>query len=204
MSVITISREFGSGGREVGKRLADVLGYTYYDREIVTTIAQKHQMDEGYVARALDGGLFQSMPIHFGRTFSYTAMIPHTTDLFVEQHKILKEIAAKGNCIIVGRAAGTVLEEYDPFKLFVYADMPSKVRRCQQRAAEDEKLNDREMERKIKRIDTERAKYHGLFSDIAWGDKAGYHLCVNTTGADIKALVPALAEYIRGYTGEVK
>ena len=199
MGVITISREFGSGGREVGKRLADALGYAYYDREIVTAIAQKHQMDEGYVARALEGGLFQSMPLHFGRTFSYTTMLPHTTELFVEQHKVLKELAAKGNCVIVGRASGVVLEQYDPFKLFVYADMPSKVSRCRQRAENGETLNDREMERKIKRIDAERARYHGLFSDIPWGDKAGYHLCVNTTGAEIKAMVPALAAYISGY-----
>ena len=93
MSIITISREFGSGGREVGKRLADELGYSYYDREIVSTIAQKHQMDEGYVAQALEGGLFRSLPVHFGRTFSYTTMMmPQTTNLFVEQNKILKEV----------------------------------------------------------------------------------------------------------------
>ena len=70
MRIITVSREFGSGGREVGKRLADELGYYYYDREIVTAIARKTQMDEGYVASALDSGMFQEVPIHFGRTFA--------------------------------------------------------------------------------------------------------------------------------------
>lgn len=198
MSIITISREFGSGGREVGKRLADEFGYAYYDREIVSAIAQKHQMDEGYVAQALEGGMFRSIPVHFGRTFSYTTMMmPHTTNLFVEQNKILKEIAAKGNCVIVGRAASTILQEYDPFKLFIYADMPSKVLRCQQRMGQEENMTQRELERRIKRIDTERARYYELFADQSWGDKAGYDLCVNTTGVQIKALVPVIAQFIR-------
>ena len=198
MSIITISREFGSGGREVGKRLADAFGYDYYDREIVSAIAQKHQMDEGYVARALEGGLFRSMPVHFGRTFSYTTMVvPHTTNLFVEQNKILKEVAAKGNCVIVGRAASTVLQDYTPFNLFVYADMPSKILRCQQRMGQEETMTQRELERKIKRIDGERARYYELFSDRSWGDKAGYDLCVNTTGVEIKSLISPIAEYIR-------
>ena len=198
MSIITISREFGSGGREVGKRLADAFGYAYYDREIVSAIAQKHQMDEGYVAQALECGMLRSLPVHFGRTFSYTSMImPNTTNLFVEQNKIIKEVAAKGNCVIVGRAASTILQDYDPFRLFVYADMNSKLRRCQQRMPQGETITEREMERKIKRIDGERARYYELFSDLSWGDKAGYDLCVNTTGSSIKALVPAIAEYIR-------
>ena len=198
MSIVTISREFGSGGREVGKRLADALGYAYYDREIVTAIAQKNRLDEDYVASALSRGMYRNIPLHFGRTFTYSAaMMTDTTNLFVEQHRIIRELAANDNCIIVGRAAGVILREQDPFKLFVHADMASKVKRCQARAGEDEHFTDREMERRIKKIDSERARYHELFSGIDWGDKAGYHLCLNTTGAEIKAVIPSLAEYIR-------
>lgn len=198
MNIITISREFGSGGREVGKRLADELGYAYYDREIVTAIAQKHQLDEHYVASTLDKGVFSSIPIHFGRTLSYTPVMSGAPNLLAEQNTIIRELAAKGNCIIVGRAADTLLEEHHPFNLFVYADMPAKVRRCQQRAGEDEKkMTDREMERRIKRIDAERARYHDLFSHTDWGRKEGYHLCVNTTDIEIKTMIPSLAQYIR-------
>ena len=198
MSIITISREFGSGGREVGKRLADELGYAYYDREIVSAIAQKTKMDEGYVASALEGGLFRSVPIHFGRTFSYsTALMTNTTSLYVEQHRIIKELAAKGDCIIVGRAADAILEEQKPFNLFVYADMEAKVNRCRERAPEGEALGERELIRHIKKVDAERAKYHEMFSDTRWGKKESYHLCVNTTGVEIKKLVPAIAQYAR-------
>ena len=197
MGIITISREFGSGGREIGKRLADALGYAYYDREIVTAIAEKHCLDENYVSYALDGGMFRNIPVHFGRTFSYSpTLVSNETKLFAEQNKLLKEIAAQGNCVIVGRAADVILREFHPFNLFVYADMPAKVQRCQERAEESEHLSAKQMERKIKRIDADRKRYHGMISDVPWGDKRGYHLCVNTTDRQIKDLIPLLAQYI--------
>ncbi len=198
MGIITISREFGSGGRELGKRLADELGYAYYDKEIVTAIAEKHQLDEHYVSYALEGGALRNFPVHFGRTFSYSpVLMANETHLFAEQNRLLREFAAAGNCVVVGRAADVILREYSPFNLFVYADMPSKIKRCQERAQDDECLNARQMEKQIKRIDTDRRRYHGLISEIPWGDKRGYHLCVNTTDREIKALVPIVAQYIK-------
>ena len=198
MGIITISREFGSGGREIGKRLADEMGYAYYDKEIVTAIAEKHELDEHYVAYALEGSMFRNYPVHFGRTFSYTpTLVSNDTKLFVEQNKLLRELAAKGNCVIVGRAADVILREYSPFNLFIYADMPSKIRRCQERANPEEHFSAKGMEKQIKRIDADRRRYHGMISDIPWGDRRGYHLCVNTTDRQIKALVPQLASYIR-------
>ncbi len=200
MRIITVSREFGSGGREVGKRLADELGFAYYDREIVTEIAKKNELDEAYVEKTLNSGLFRNIPVHFGRTFSYTpSMISNSVNLFVEQHKIIKELAKKGDCIIVGRAADVILKDYKPFNLFVYADMDSKIKRCQERAAEGESVTARDMEKKIRKIDSERAKYYEFFSSTAWGDKAGYNLCVNTTGVEIKRMVPVIAEYARAF-----
>ena len=198
MGIITISREFGSGGRELGKRLADELGYAYYDKEIVTAVVEKHQLDENYVSYALEGGMFRNFPVHFGRTFSYSpALMANETHLFADQNKVLREFAAKGNCVVVGRASDVILREYKPFNLFVYADMPSKIKRCQERAQDDEHLSAKQMERQIKRIDADRKRYHGLLAEIPWGDRRGYHLCVNTTDREIAALVPSLAQYIK-------
>lgn len=198
MGIITISREFGSGGRELGKRLADEMGYAYYDREIVTAIAEKNKLDEHYVEYALEGGALRNIPVHFGRTFSYSpTFMASETQLFSEQNQLIRELASKGNCVIVGRAADVILREYHPFNLFVYADMPSKIQRCQTRAEAGENLNERDMERKIKKIDADRRRYHGIISDVAWGDKQGYHLCINTTGQQIKLLIPTVAQYIR-------
>lgn len=203
MGIITIGREFGSGGRELGHRLAEELGYEYYDKEIVDVIAKKSKLDENYVAYALDGGMFRNFPIHFGRTFSYSpTLMANETKLISEQNKLLKELAAKGNCVIVGRAADVILRDYNPFRIFVYADMQSKVERCKEIGGEHEHLSDKEIMRKIKRIDAGRKKYHGLISEIPWGDKRGYHLCVNTTGREIQSLVPLVTAYYNLWKNE--
>ena len=203
MGIITISREFGSGGREVGKRLADEFGYAYYDREIITAVTEQHFTNESYVSYALDVGNFRNFPLHFGRTFTYSpALTANEARLFAEQNKFLKEIAAQDNCVIVGRAADIILREFHPFNLFVYADMPAKLQRCRERASADENLSAKAMERQIKRIDAERKKYHGMIADIPWGDRRGYHLCVNTTDRDIAAITPIIADYIREWFAE--
>ncbi|MDR1664794.1 MAG: cytidylate kinase-like family protein [Clostridiales bacterium] len=196
MNIITVSREFGSGGREIGKRLADALNIAYLDREIVSAIAEKSSLDESYVDRNIESGLFKMYPVTFSRTFTYMPVIIRgTPDLLAQQHKVIKELAAKGDCVIVGRGADEILREYRPFKVFVYADMPAKLERCRKRAAEDEKLSDRELEKSIKQIDKARADNHNLISSFRWGDKSGYHLCVNTTGIEIKSVVPHIAAY---------
>jgi cytidylate kinase len=199
MKIITVSREFGSGGRELGKRLADELSYSYLDREIVTAIAEKSSLDEAYVERNIESGLLRMYPLTFSRTFTHMPLIiSGTPDLLSEQHKVIKELAAKGDCVIVGRGADIVLQEYSPFKIFVYADMPAKIERCRKRSDESERLSDlsdREIEKRIKQIDKSRADNHNIFSASKWGDKCGYHLCVNTTGIEIKSFVPHIAEY---------
>ncbi len=151
MNILTISREFGSGGREVGKRLADVLGYAYYDREIEIRIAERMDMDVGYVAHAMDRGLLMNIPLHFGRTLADPYGMKPQVDILVEKQKILKGIVSVSNCIIVGRAADVILAEYRPFMIFVYADMEHKIKRCQQYAEMDENLSPREMEKAIKK-----------------------------------------------------
>ena len=205
MGIITIGREFGSGGRELGKRLAEELGYAYYDKEIVAEIAKNSKLDEKYVEYALDGGMFRNFPIHFGRTFSYSpTLMASETKLIADQNKLMRDIAAKGDCIIIGRAADVILRDLNVFNLFVYSDMPSKVARCRAKGGDAEDLSDRELIRKIKRIDADRKHYHGLISEIPWGDKRGYHLCVNTSGREIKSLVPLVAAYYKLWLEEQK
>lgn len=200
MNIITISREFGSGGREVGKRIADILGYAYYDREIITAIAEKHDFNENYVESMLENGFSFCMPVTYGRTFSYSDVGgQQAIQLLSTQCKMLKEIASKGNCVIVGRSANIILEDMNPLNIFVYADMESKVRRCRERASGNENLKDSELKRKIKQIDSNRAKHQRFLSEKKWGDKEGYHLCVNTSDADIKAISSIIAEYAKGY-----
>lgn len=199
MSIITISREFGSGGREIGKRLAEILGYAYYDREIISIIAENKDMDEDYVENILENRLLKIYPVKYGRTFSSASVMvqQNMTKILVEQQKIIKNIALKGNCIIVGRSANVILREYEPLNLFVYADMKSKIERCRKYADEEEKMSEKELIRKIKQVDKGRERHHELFTNMKWGNKEGYDLCINTTGLEIKELTPVIAEYIK-------
>ena len=200
-TVITISREFGSGGRELGKRLGDILGFKYYDREIIEAIAKETSFDEHYIEKTLEGGIGSAVfPITFSHSFGYlTQLDSNYIKLFACQNKIVKSLPEAGDCIIVGRCADTLLAEYNPVKVFVYAAMPSKVERCRERAPKDEHFTDKQLIKRIKKIDKARKQTHDMYSPFSWGDKRGYHLCVNTTDMEIKKLAPVVAEYLKVY-----
>ena len=103
MKLITVGREFGSGGRELGKRLADTLGFAYYDRELISAVAEKSELDEQYVAGLLEQGRVTGYPFTIRRTFSYGRMPQQNTmKVLIMQEKIIKELAAVGiDCVIV-------------------------------------------------------------------------------------------------------
>ena len=111
------------------------------------------------------------------------------------ERRIIRALAEQGDCIIVGRGANAVLADFRPFSLFVYADTPAKLARCRARAPEGEHLTDRELEKRIRQVDMARAGVNGMVSGLHWGDKAGYHLCINTSGMEIKCAAPHVAAY---------
>nr|WP_297174222.1 cytidylate kinase-like family protein [uncultured Agathobaculum sp.] len=194
--IITLSREFGSGGRELGKRLSDCLGFAYYDREILEALARQTETSQWYVETLLGRGMPAGFSMHYGQSFSaYSPVTKQTVKLLVAERKITRTLAEQGDCVIVGRGASAVLADFHPFSIFVYADLPAKLARCRARAPENEALTDREIEKRMRQVDAARASVHGMVSDLRWGDKAGYHLCVNTTGMSIKHAAPALANY---------
>ncbi len=199
--IITISREFGSGGKEIGKRLADELGYSYYDSEIITLLAKETGMSEEYIKNISEKGIYP-YAFQFAKSFAmYSTMQSNQTEILVKQAEILKQIAQKGNAIIVGRGANTILREYNPMNIFVYANIESKINRCRQKAKEDENLTDKELEKKIKVIDKNRKAFNSLISNAEWGMKENYNLCINTSNIEIKTIIPSLAKYIENWFG---
>ncbi len=206
MKIVTISREFGSGGRELGKRLADELGFDYYDREIIAAIARAKGMDENYVEKALEGGAWQQVPLTFGQAFNNNAVMQTAqTELLVEQRRVIDGIAKAGrDCVIVGRDADVLLADYEPFSIFVCADMDAKVRRCMERAGEGEKLSRRAVEQNIARIDKVRARSREIISDSRWGRGGSYHMTVNTSGWEIKELTGAVADFVKRWFERTK
>lgn len=194
--VITIGREFGSGGREFGRRLAERLGYQYYDKEIIVEIAKKTQLSEGYVDQVLEQKPTQLIPITYGHSIyvNDAYQMRQVQSVYQAQCEILKSLVEKGNCVIVGRCADYILRNYNPFRIFVYADIESRVARCISRKTKDENYTEKEFKKIIKKIDKNRAKYYDFYTGQVWGDKSNYDLCINTTNAVIKEIVPVIAK----------
>lgn len=198
MKIITISREFGSGGRELGKRLADVLGFDYYDREIITAIAEAQGLDESYVEKSMENANWQRVPLTYRHSFTRNAVLQAPrTGLLLEQKRVIENIAKTGrDCVIVGRNADVILAAEHPFHIFVCADMETKIHRCMERAAHGEKLTPKEIELNIRRIDKNRAKTREIIGGSRWGNSTACHLTVNTGGWDLKELTAAVADYV--------
>ena len=203
MKIITISREFGSGGRELGKRLADHLGWDYYDSEIIAMVAKNSGMDPDYVGRVLGNHGWKEQNLTFRGTLNSVAYRQSSqVELLLQQKKVLEEIGAMGkNCVIVGRNADVILEAYQPFSLFVCAREEAKLFRCRERAGEAENLSDKALLKKMKQIDQVRAQTREILSGAPWGKAEAYHLTVNTTGWNIKELVPAVAAFAESWFG---
>ena len=206
MKIITISREFGSGGRELGKRLADLTGYDYYDSEIITAVAKNIGMDEHYVENSLSDHGWQNHTITFRGTLSSSAYLQSSKiNLLLEQKKVIEQIAALGkDCIIVGRNADVILREYNLLNLFVCADTASKVKRCMERAQEDENLSEKELIKKMKQIDKNRSQTREIIGGSEWGNRSAYHLTINTSEWEVKELVTAVADFANSWFGRTK
>ena len=201
MKIITVSREFASGGRELGKRLSDLLGFDDYDREIITAIAENKGLQEKYVEDVLENHGWRAFPLTYHSSMvGVSAVSSISAGLLIEQKKVIEQIAALGkDFVIVGRSADVVLQKYKPFNIFVCADMDSKIKRCLERASEDEQLTAREAEKKIKMIDKNRSRTREIISGSKWGERGTYHLTVNTTGWNIKDLSRATADFANAW-----
>ena len=196
--IITIGREFGSGGREIGRRLAEKMQIAYYDQEIVTEIAKRTKLAEEYIRNVEENQPLPLLPITVGRTFSMQlgVMVEQHQSVFVEQSKVICEMAQKSDCVIVGRCADYILRESMPFRLFIYADMKSKMERCRRKGQLQQNLNDHDLRRQILSIDKSRAKYYQFYTEQVWGEKAGYDLCVNTSSIHVEETVLAIEMFV--------
>ncbi|MBQ7364537.1 MAG: cytidylate kinase-like family protein [Clostridia bacterium] len=199
MKVITIGRQFGSGGRRLGKELAKKLGFAYYDREIITEIAKQTDLAEDYVEQLLDQKPTAFYPVSSGSTF-HMAFDPHfnlSNTVFFAQSRVIREIAARENCVIVGRCADYILREQHPLRIFVYAPMERRVERCMANLRPDEQgITEKEMEKRILKEDKARRKYYRFFTGQAWGDINCYDLCLNTAVGTVDNWVEFLQKAI--------
>ena len=200
MRIITISRQFGSGGRELGKRLAEHLGWDYYDREIIDRLAAEQGLEADYVKKTLANHGWHNIQLTYRSSFSHVLFDPGVkTELLIREREILRDIAALGSdCVIIGRDADVILEDCRPFRVFACADLAARLRRCMKhelKRPEAERLTERQVLRNIRRIDRNRRQTREILTGKTHGDGSAFDLTVNTTGWDIKKLTPALADF---------
>ena len=190
--IITVSREFGSGGRSIGKLVAEKLGYDYYDSELVERVAQETGFSADYIADAGEYAPGRSM-----LSYAFSSGTPHTgasmnaTDyLWATQCRIINELAEKGNCVIVGRCADYILRQReDCLNVFIHADKDYKAKRI----VELYGVTDKSPEKRLNEKDGKRKVNYKYFTGREWGIPENYHICLNSAyfGAEICAEIIA-------------
>ena len=196
--IITICREFGSGGREAGRKIAELLQIPYYDNEIVTELAGRTKLAESYISRISEKSALpaQYFPITIGRSFGrqINPSLIHNINLQIEQSKLLKEFAEKSDCVIVGRCANHILSGFEPLRVFIYAETQYKIKRCRENAPEHEHMTDKELKKHIAKVDKSRARYYKSLTGKNWGDKNDYDLMINSTYYPLDLLAQIVAQ----------
>lgn len=189
--IITISRQFGSGGRTVGRMVADELGLKCYDSEIIAHISQKSGFTEEYIKEKGeymdDGGFFSALAgvDFYGNSNRLT--------IWTEQCRVIKQIAHDGPCVIVGRCADYVLkneEDISLLKAFIYADMDYRADRIVTQYGE----SDVNPKKRLKDKDKRRAAYYEIYTDQKFGDPLNYDLCLNSSTLGIEQCVDMIVQ----------
>lgn len=197
--VITIARGYGSGGRTIGKKLAEELNIPYYDRDLLRLASDDSGINEQLFAKA-DEKLKKSKLFKVASNIYKGEIIPPDSDDFVSndnlfnyQAKIIKELAETESCIIIGRCADFVLKDMDNVvKVFVHAPREECINTLKQMTGKAEK----EIEKQITSIDKHRAEYYNYYTGRDWEDAKNYDLCLNSSRLGFDKCVEIVKEYL--------
>ena len=180
-NIITISRQFGSGGRSIGKMLSERLGIPFYDKELIELASKESGIDERiFRSEGEETGRFYQVlgAIGFalgspaGGIYEYSL----NDELFLAQSSIIEQLAEKGPCILIGRCADYVLEDRDDVRnVFICADLKSRLARV----IDEYHVEDAD-EGMLKKVDKRRSNYYQYYTDRVWGRADNYDLCINT------------------------
>lgn len=196
--VITIGRQYGSGGREVGRRLASRLEIPYYDKEILSEASKDSGICEELFedhdekpTRSFLYSLVTGVQTHGNPSTMYMDM-PLNHRIFLAQFDTIRRLAGNGPCVVVGRCADYVLrDEKNVVNVFLKADMEHRVERAIERGAEPSRAQDI-----VKRRDKERASYYNYYATTTWGDVNNYDLCLDTGKVGYDGAVDMIIAYI--------
>lgn len=196
--VITIARGFGSGGRTVGKLLAQRLGCDYYDNDLIKLASEESGINIELFGRA-DEKVKSNLFKRYNRSYGEYVLSPDSAEfvsddnLFNYQAKIIRELAEKQDCIIIGRCGDYILKDNpDVIRLFVYADEKT----CLKNVTELYGMLPAEAKKTIDKIDKSRAAYYKYYTDKNWYDVSNYDLCINTSDISFEKATDIIMSYI--------
>lgn len=189
--IITISRQFGSGGRTIGKQLADELGVKCYDREIIEKVAEKSGFAEEYIADRSEYGQRAAFSNFFADR-SFGNGLSNEDQIWTIQSRFIQELAAKEECVIVGRCADYILKERnDVLRVFVHADLDKRAQRVVEVYGENPEVSTL---KRLKQKDKKRATYYQFYTDMSFGDARNYHICLDSGELGIDTCVSIIKE----------
>ena len=196
--VITISRQYGSNGRHIGMALAKELGLAFYDKELIKLAAQKNGISEKLFEEADEmpsNSFLYSLSMgsrNFGNGFNYNDILSNDR-LFLMQSKVIRELAEKSPCVIVGRCADYILRDFpNCINIFLHASDEARIRHVMEQMDVDEQ-GAKEL---IKKVGKKRASYYNYYSDVEWGSAPSYHLSLDVSDLDEATAVQVLRAYL--------
>ena len=197
---VTITRQYGSGGHDIGKALAKALGIGFYDKELISLAAKESGIAPAVFEKADEkpaNSLLYSLSVglyNYGNGLSSPMDdLPVNDKLYLLQHKIIKEKAESESFVIVGRCADYILKDHPGVvKVFIYADIESRIRRAISR----HDIEPARAKQAIIKTDKNRANYYSFYSGQKWGQVENYDLCINTTKLDVDQAVKLITDYI--------
>jgi len=193
-TVITISREYGSGGRIIGKKVAEALGISFYDGELLSLVAKESGYTEEFV-RQNDQKRTQSLLYHL---YMGSQILPASDMIFIAQSKVIKDLYEKESCVVVGRCADYVLRgKENVINIFIHAPIESRAERVKTEYGEkaENYVNH------VRKKDKSRIAYYNYFADDSWGKAQTYELSVNSD-IGVDTAVKLIVDYVKAKQGE--
>lgn len=201
-TIITIGRQFGSGGKEIGERLAKELGIPFYDRELLTRAAKEsgfcEEMIQTHDERPTNSFLYNLVMDTYSFGYNSAAMVdmPISQKVFLAQFDAIRKIADEGPCVIVGRCADYALSEYDNcLNIFIHGDQKCKIERIMRKY----ELNDQKAKEMMIKKDKQRQSYYNYYSSKKWGRADSYDLTVNSSVLGIEGSVKLIKQFIADF-----
>ncbi len=195
--IITIARQYGSGGREIGEKIAELLGIPIFDKQLITDAAAKGNLNEEVIKRTDEtaaNSLLYTLAMGsntLGATMHFGYKMPINDKLFILQSEVIKDYAKSGSCVIIGRCSDYVLrEEENVFRLFIYGDLEHRKARVAERHPE---IKSSQIMDVINKTDRRRASYYNFYTGGKWGKYDNYDMAINSSTLGIQGTAELIA-----------